>query len=157
VRQAIDLAVARPAATLSGSTGDERPARILVVDDNADLAATLTAILRAWGHTTAVAHNGRDALERLEGFDADLALLDLSMPIMDGLELAQHIRRNPRLRQLRLVALTGHDKASDYRQSSNAEFDAYVSKPIDPEKLARLLAEQLGAARPSPSGMPEPG
>lgn len=123
------------------------PGRILVVDDNADAALSLTSVLQAWGHTTAIAHDGPSALRMLEQFPADVALLDIGLPVMDGFQLAQQIRGDERLRGLRLIALTGYGEEKDRLKSQSVGFDAYAVKPVELDRLAALLHEQLDSAR----------
>jgi PAS domain S-box-containing protein len=143
VREALDLAAA--SAARSRAASPQRAARILVVDDNRDLALTLSAMLEQWGHTTSVVNDGPSALKALQRFNADVALLDIGLPQMDGFELARQIRSDPRHGRLRLVALSGHIEDERRKPSPNAAFHAYVQKPIDFPSLAALVAEQLAS------------
>jgi len=108
-----------------------RPARrnVLVVDDNQDAAEMLSIALRASGHTAREAFDGPSALRILESFAADVALLDLGLPAMDGYELASRIAAaNP---SLRLIALTGYGQESDRQRTRAAGFHGHLVKPID--------------------------
>ena len=108
---------------------------VLVVDDNEDAAEMLTIALRAAGHTAREAFDGPSALKILESFDADVALLDLGLPAMDGYELASRIAAvKP---SIRLVALTGYGQESDRERTRSAGFHEHLVKPID---IARVLA-----------------
>jgi PAS domain S-box-containing protein len=138
VREALDLAAASAAVA-------KRAASVLVVDDNADLATTLSAVLQEWGWTAHVAKDGPSALAALQAFRADVALLDIGLPVMDGFELARRIRDDPRHADMRLVALTGFADEVTAQKSSGAGFHACVQKPIDLAALAALLDEQLAS------------
>ena len=69
------------------------PSRVLVVDDNVDAASGLALLLQSDGHTVAVAHNGMDAVQRAESFHADIVILDIGLPGMNGYEVASVLRQ----------------------------------------------------------------
>jgi CheY-like chemotaxis protein/two-component sensor histidine kinase len=118
--------------------------RVLVVDDNADAAATLRMALELKGHDARAAYSGPAALEAMAEFDAEVVLLDLAMPQMDGFEVARRIRAMPGGRSVLLVALTGWGQAADRRRTEEAGFDAHLTKPVDIELLAAILANDDG-------------
>jgi CheY-like chemotaxis protein len=113
---------------------------VLVVDDNADAAATLRMVLELQGHDARAAFTGRAALDTLAEFSAEVVLLDLGMPGMDGFELAQRIRALPGGSNVLLVALTGWGQDQDRRRTAEAGFDEHLTKPVDTGRLAALLA-----------------
>lgn len=117
-----------------------RSRRILVVDDNVDAAASLAMILSLDGHEVEQVHSGADALRCLRDFAADVALLDIGLPGMDGYELARRIRDVPGRRDMRLVALTGYGQSDDRERGLAAGFDAHLVKPADPVALSTALA-----------------
>jgi CheY-like chemotaxis protein len=106
------------------------PKRVLVVDDNRDAAMTLAMMLSQLGHTVKVAHDGLAALEEARGFDADVALVDIGLPVMDGYEVARRLRQLDGSR-MRLVAVTGYGQESDRRRAADAGFAAHLVKPVD--------------------------
>jgi CheY-like chemotaxis protein len=112
----------------------------LVVDDNLDAAESLVALLEVLGHTTAVAHDGVQALEAAREFLPDLVLLDIGLPGMNGYDVARAIRRTEALRQVVLIALTGWGAQSDQQQSQEAGFDQHLTKPVSLEALEQALA-----------------
>jgi CheY-like chemotaxis protein len=114
--------------------------RVLVVDDNLDAAESLVALLEVLGHTTAVAHDGVQALEAAREFLPDLVLLDIGLPGMNGYDVARAIRRTEALRQVVLIALTGWGAQSDQQQSQEAGFDQHLTKPVSLEALEQALA-----------------
>jgi CheY-like chemotaxis protein len=118
------------------------PARrkILVVDDNADAAESLAALLTINGHETRMAHDGPEALMQAERFHPDIVFLDIGMPTLDGHETAKLIRRQPWGKEMVLVALTGWGQHEDRRRSKDAGFNHHLVKPADPVVVEKLLA-----------------
>jgi PAS domain S-box-containing protein len=116
-----------------------RPRRILVVDDNRDAADVLQALLEAHGHTVLVAYDAAEALKRGPGFGADVALLDVGLPVMDGYELARRLRESCGPEGPRLVALTGYGQAGDRDRSRQAGFAEHLVKPVEAATLLNLL------------------
>ena len=112
--------------------------RILVVDDNVDVATSLAVLLRGMGHEVFVAHDGRAALADLPRIRPDIALLDIAMPDMSGYELARQIRSRAGP-AMRIVALSGFGLAEDRARALEAGFDHHMVKPADPEFLKSLL------------------
>ncbi len=121
--------------------------RVLVVDDNADAAELLAESVRLLGHVAQAAHDGPAGLRIAARFRPDLALLDIGLPVMDGYELARHLRAMPGLGALRLVAVTGYSQDEDERQSAAAGFERHLVKPIRLEQLEALLARRPPAGR----------
>ena len=138
-----DVHVAEP------STPDitRRPAhtggkRILVVDDNEDVLETLREALEELGHVVEVAHDGPSALKMAEVFEPEIALLDMGLPVMDGYELALRLRERANAsHRLRLIAVTGYGQEADRQRSAAAGFDMHLVKPVDLEKLGRIVEE----------------
>lgn len=120
--------------------GAERRLRVLVVDDGRDATDVLTQLLGFWGHDACGAYDGSSALETAAAMAADVVLLDLSMPDMDGHELARRLRSDPRYRDTLLVAITGYAGSHHWLACRNAGIDVYLIKPVAPEVLEELLA-----------------
>ncbi len=129
------------------------PVRVLVVDDNADVAEGLMMLLELLGHRVRVAHDGIAALEAVRVNVPDLMLVDIGLPGMDGYELARSVRQDPRLKDVMLVALTGYGRDEDKRKAVEAGFDDHLVKPLTVEAFQKLLG-RLGKfeARGGPSG-----
>ena len=127
-------------AAASGAAQAAAPLRIMVVDDNADAAATLAMLLEMAGHEVAVEHRSQDALERARVEPPQVCLLDIGLPDMDGKELAQQLRARPETAASLLVAITGYGEESDQQAALAAGFDHYLVKPIDTARLERILA-----------------
>ena len=114
--------------------------RILVVDDNVDAAKSLARLLRRWGHTVEISHDGPSALEAVEAYLPDVVLLDIGLPGMDGYEVARRLRANPDFLATPLAAITGYGQQDDQRRSREAGFDLHLTKPVDPTGLKDFLA-----------------
>ena len=117
--------------------------RILIVDDNVDAANSLAALLSHEGHETRVAYSGRDALESVDAFLPEVALLDIGLPEMDGYQVAHHLRARSDLNDLKLIALTGYGQVEDRQQTRAAGFDAHLVKPVDLLALEDVLSRGL--------------
>lgn len=115
--------------------------RILVVDDNPDAVRSTAMLLTLGGYEVRTATSGTVALEIARQFRPEVALLDVGMPGMDGYEVARRLRREPTLRQVLLVALTGWGKDEDRQRSREAGFDHHLVKPVDLEQLQALLTK----------------
>jgi CheY-like chemotaxis protein len=106
-------------------------ARILVVEDNGDIAQLIILLLAHEGHEVRVATNGEDALTRVESDAPEVAVLDIALPGIDGIELARRIRAS-RGRSVRIIALTGYiESILPRRQLLESGFDEVLRKPVD--------------------------
>jgi signal transduction histidine kinase/CheY-like chemotaxis protein len=114
--------------------------RIMLVEDNADVAETTAAMLTLSGHTVGIARDGMEALSYAAEFRPEVVLLDIGLPLMDGYEVARRLRQLPHGRQAHLVALTGYGQAADRQRGREAGFDEHLLKPVDPELLAQVIA-----------------
>lgn len=113
--------------------------RVLVVDDNTDLADMLALIVESAGHQVWKAFDGRSAISAAMTFRPHVVLLDLGLPQMDGIAVAKELRRRPELAAARLVALTGWGQLEDRRRTADAGFDFHLTKPADPDAVMELL------------------
>jgi hypothetical protein len=91
------------------------------------------------GHDVQVAQDGPMALDMAAAFRPDIVLLDIGLPGMDGYELARRIRELPELGGVQLIAVTGRGQEADRQAAAAAGFHSFITKPVDPEELARLL------------------
>jgi PAS domain S-box-containing protein len=115
--------------------------RVLVVDDNRDAADSTITILRLLGHQAECAYNGRDALETARRFPADVVLLDLAMPGMDGFETLKLLRALTGRENVFAIAMTGYGSGDDRRRTTSAGFNAHLTKPVELGALIALLNE----------------
>ena len=127
--------------------------RIVVVEDNADSREMLCAMLAGAGLVCQGAADGHSALRLVDDVSPDVAILDVGLPGMDGLEIARRIRANPRHTGVRLIALTGYGQVSDREATTQAGFARHLVKPVPPEELLKVIAE-LAASSASPDRRP---
>ena len=138
-------------STGAGQMPDAR-VRILVVDDNVDAADTLAMLLDLSGYATRVAYSPQAALEAVDGFRPQVAILDIGLPGMSGYELAAAMRSGTPPYHGPLVALSGYGQQQDVQAARAAGFDAHLTKPVAPDELLRLLAQWLpGEGSPGPA------
>jgi DNA-binding response OmpR family regulator len=131
-------------------------ARILIVDDEPDIACTMADGLELLGYITYVAHDATGALALTEGFAPDVALLDLGLPDLDGCELASRLLARHG-KSLVVIAVTAYGDDTHRARAAEAGFDAYIVKPASLEivrrTLERLLASRAANANHAPAGL----
>jgi hypothetical protein len=119
--------------------------RVLLVEDNLVNQKVVLAILRKKGFQIDVANDGREALSKLEGAvqPYDIVLMDVQMPVLDGLETTRIIRKNQRWDHLPIVAMTAHAMNGDRERCLQAGMNSYVSKPVQPAHLVSVIEKLL--------------
>lgn len=120
--------------------------RLLVVDDEPRLLRAVAATLRDEGYFVTTARSGAEALVRLAESLPDLIISDIRMPLMDGYQLTNILRSNPRTELIPLIFLTAKDEREDRIVGLRAGVDAYVTKPFDAEELLAVIANILSRA-----------
>jgi signal transduction histidine kinase/CheY-like chemotaxis protein len=153
-------AIAPVAAAGASATQSPSPAglRVLVVDDNRDVADSTASIMRMNGCDVHVAYDGKAAIEFVQRLRPDAVLLDIGLPTIDGYLVAEHIRSQPESVSTMIVAVSGYGQEQDRLRSKSVGFDYHVVKPIDPTVLAGLIgslrvsrdAARNGSAAPIP-------
>ncbi len=116
--------------------------RVLVVDDNEDVARSLAMLLELWGYDAEVVHSADTALKAVQAHPPEVVLLDIGLPGMDGYEVAKRLRQKHGCEKVLLVAMTGYGQDEDRRRAEEAGFDHHLVKPVDPDTLQELLATQ---------------
>jgi len=117
-----------------------RQRRILVIDDNRDVAHALKLVLEIDGHAVTVAFDGVTGLEAARAFKPQFVFCDIGMPGLDGYGVARAFRGDPELRDITLVALTGYAQAADRDKARELGFDEHLPKPADMARIHALLA-----------------
>jgi CheY-like chemotaxis protein len=135
------LAVTDPAAQAV-------PLRVLCVDDHHDAADSLGVMLGLKGFAVAVAHDAASALEAAPGFHPQACVLDITMPGMDGCDLARVLRDGPNGSELLLIALTALGDYTSLGRMADAGFDLHFEKPVEPRELFEALDEFARKGRP---------
>lgn len=130
---------AAPHQARSDSSASAR--RILLVDDNRDATDSMATLLRLGGHEVTTAYDGQTALALARAEAPDVVICDVSMPGMDGYELAHHLREDLGLRDSLLVALSGYAQDEDRHRSQVAGFNAHLAKPVRLDNLRGILAD----------------
>ena len=129
-------------ASIETAKQPAQTSRVLVVDDNMDVADLLVMMLQMFGHEVQAAYSGQTALETAVEYQPDFVLLDIGLPDMNGYEVARRLRQQPQTKDVRLIAMTGYGQDSDRQRSEEAGFDHHLVKPVDSQKLQDLLATQ---------------
>jgi PAS domain S-box-containing protein len=135
----LPLVAAIGGAHLPADSATSAPKRVFIVDDNADAANTLALLLELEGHAVRAVHSAEDALEIIESFEPDVALVDIGLPEIDGYELVRRLRKSPRIGAIRFVAVTGYGQHEDRRRVRDAGFDDHLVKPVSLQALQRAL------------------
>jgi PAS domain S-box-containing protein len=130
-------------------SGEEQRSRVLIVDDNLDHVETLTTLLDLEGFEVRSAPDGKAALEKLREFDAQIILLDINMPILDGYSVARKIRELPDGPDKKLIAITGYGQNVDRERTADAGFSHHLVKPINFDQLLKLC--RSGASENQPA------
>jgi len=134
-----------------------RGATVLLAEDNEINQQVAEEILQQAGLIVRIANNGREAVDMVKAGDFDLVLMDIQMPVVGGFEATQEIRRDERLKDLPIIAMTAHAMAGDHEKSLKAGMNDHVTKPIDPEQLISALVKWIKPAdRESSGALPEP-
>ena len=119
--------------------------RIFVVDDNAAIRELVLELVSSFGYAGLGVDDGAELLQLLEESVPDLVVMDVRMPNVDGLEAIRRIRANAGLKNLRVIALTASAMRGDREAGLRSGFDAYLTKPIDPELLRKEIERLLAA------------
>ena len=136
-----------------------RQTRLLLVEDNAVNQRVVLAMLRKKEYKIDVANNGQEALEKLKNAEEpySLILMDVQMPVLDGLETTRAIRRNPSWNQLPIIAMTAHAMIGDRERCLEAGMNGYISKPVQQAGLISVIEQFLasgpGVTAPQATGV----
>jgi DNA-binding response OmpR family regulator len=124
----------------TASVPPKRPLHVVIVDDNRDIVLTMSALLRVEGHHTRACYNGIDVLRCVTDFDADVVLLDVGLPGMNGWDVAREVRNVCGDSRPMIIGMTGeYTKGADKILAEMLGFDYYLVKPADPKVLLALL------------------
>jgi CheY-like chemotaxis protein len=116
--------------------------RILIVDDDLDMAKLLRELLQSWGYQVETAGEVRSAIEAVFSFGPQIILLDIDLPWIDGYEIAKLLRSDSAFNTIKLIALTGYGGHTGKVRALKAGFDQHMTKPIDIDKLKNILIDE---------------
>jgi len=154
--QSIETAAAALPAAREAST---RRLHVLVAEDNAVNQRVIVRLLEKMGHIPIVAYNGQEAVDTYESRPFDVVLMDVQMPVMDGLTATKTIRdseaRHPGRRRIPIMALTAYAMRGDRERCLAAGMDEYLTKPVKPEELLAALNRLVAAGAPEPARGPD--
>jgi two-component system CheB/CheR fusion protein len=121
---------------------DSAPKRkVLVVDDNADAATALAALLTRLGHEVETAHDGPVAVAAARRFRPDVVFLDIALPGMDGFRVAEELRSDPGFARTLIVAVTGLAGHDERVQGHHSGIDVYLIKPVDSSFIQSFVGD----------------
>ena len=123
------------------SAGEGCTARVLVVDDNADIAQNTAQVLELSGHDVQTAHDGPSAIAAARARRPDVILLDIGLPGMDGYDVAGRLRQEMELKNTVMIAVSGHGEKLDPSRSQAAGFDHHLAKPVEYDAIMILLSK----------------
>lgn len=115
--------------------------RVLVIDDNADIAEILKELLTTIGYIVEIAKNGTDGIKKAINFEPEILICDIGLPGMNGYDVARAFRSDQRLKDIFLIAMTGYALPEDLQKAFDAGFDRHLAKPVDLEKLEYTLSQ----------------
>jgi two-component system cell cycle response regulator DivK len=117
--------------------------RILVVEDNRDNMILIGDVLQTLKYAIVTARDGEEGVHKAAAEKPDLILMDISLPIMDGLTATKTIKANPELAHIPIIAVTAHAMIGDRERAIEAGCDDYIAKPINLRELAKKIAQLL--------------
>ena len=124
---------------------DKQPV-VLVADDEEDIKVVLRMFLEAVGYEVVTAFDGLDALEQIKSTKPDVVLMDIMMPVIDGIEVVRQMKATPGIRDIPVVMLTAAAQSDMVERAIQAGAADYIVKPFEPEAVQRAIEKVLGTA-----------
>lgn len=119
--------------------------KVLIVDDEPNIAISVDFLMRREGFEVLVAHDGEEGLARIRADRPDLVLLDVMMPKLDGFEVCKAVRADPTLAGVRILMLTAKGRAQEISKGLALGAEAYIPKPFSTRELVAKVKELLGS------------
>ncbi len=121
----------------------EKKKKILIADDETYVHELLTAVLSSNEFDIIHAYDGQETVERVDNEQPDLVVLDIMMPIKDGRDICQDIKKNPRTKDIKILMLSGKDEQLDRIVGFESGADGYIAKPFSPSHVARRIKKMF--------------
>lgn len=115
--------------------------KVLIIDDNKDLTEIMCDLIGFLGHKTICSQDGKDGIAMAKEHHPDVIICDIGLPVMDGYEVAQQLRKDDEIKETFLIALSGYAGPEDRKRSREAGFDRHLAKPADISAIERVIAE----------------
>ena len=119
------------------------PKEILIVDDEPSIVVPVQFLMQQQGYTVLVAEDGHDALDMIYKYQPDLVLLDIMLPGIDGYEVCEIVRLNPKLRNVKIIFLTAKGREVEIAKGLALGADAYITKPFSNAELVAKVKTVL--------------
>ncbi len=119
------------------------PKEILIVDDEPSIVVPIQFLMEQQGYNVVVAENGHDALDMIYKYNPDLVLLDIMLPGIDGYEVCEIVRLNPKLRDVKVIFLTAKGREVEIAKGLALGADAYITKPFSNAELVAKVKTVL--------------
>lgn len=117
---------------------------VLLVEDNEDNRIVYSTILQHFGYRVMEAFNGEEGIAKARTEQPDLILMDIPIPVIDGWEATQVLKRDPTTRRIPIIALTAHALASDREKAMEVGCDSYLAKPCEPKTVVSEVERFIG-------------
>ena len=134
-----------------------RPQRVLVVDDSLDVRELWTTWLQFWGFAVEQAGDGLEAIRKARTFQPHLVLMDLWMPVVDGLKATETMKADPHMKDVPVLALSADTFSTAGQRALSAGADRFLPKPVDPDALLAAIRDSLAALIRKGQGQVPPG
>lgn len=118
--------------------------RVLIADDEPNIVTSLEFLMEQEGLDVRVARSGQEALDLAVAFEPDLILLDVMMPVLNGYEVCQRLKSDPRTRQVRVLMLSAKGRDVEVAKGLELGADGYITKPFSTRELVARVRELLG-------------
>jgi CheY-like chemotaxis protein len=131
------------AAPGEGTAPGTEQAKVLLVDDDATTQLHIRRLLEKHGYAVQVAEDGEEALKALAEDNVHCILMDIQMPVLDGVQTTKWIRAQPKFKETPIIALTAYAMSGDEERFLQAGMDGYIAKPVDKDELITVLERNL--------------
>jgi len=122
--------------------------KVLIADDEQDIKDVVQMYLETQGYEVETAYDGLDALDRINSWQPDVVLLDIMMPVMDGISVCKKMKSDPATKAIRVIMVSAASKREKEGEAYQAGADAYVLKPFDPGDLVKTIELTLAGQKP---------